>query len=294
MIWYDMILDRRRRQYTYQAMLRKGGRRRNKRPRWRYTTPLLVTSIPLPPLPFRLLSFLSPPFFSVFIPYFPSHPFPLLPSHFHLISSHLISFHSLLTVPFPPFLPFPSPPLLPSAEWRALIAIFLLESKRSVGLSDIGSRLVDVYLYAYFFSRLIYPPFYYLIVPYSKSLYYYIPESVGSERDRPPHVHPFILLTLKSPALILSKSHTVLSNLITSRHISTHPIAFVSVYFFDFASSSRLSPSLSIILTLLLLLHCLSLLLCVFVTAACLVQSAYLLLSSWFSSWRQTRATGSY
>ena len=25
-------------------------------------------------------------------------------------------------------------------EWRALIAIFLLESKRSVGLSDIGSR----------------------------------------------------------------------------------------------------------------------------------------------------------
>jgi hypothetical protein len=33
-----------------------------------------------------------------------------------------------------------SPCLSLITEWRALIAIFLLESKRSVGLSDIGSR----------------------------------------------------------------------------------------------------------------------------------------------------------
>ena len=59
----------------------------------------------------------------------------------HITFYHVTSHHSHFT----PFHPIPSHPIpfhpVPSlSEWRALIAIFLLESKRSVGLSDIGSR----------------------------------------------------------------------------------------------------------------------------------------------------------
>jgi hypothetical protein len=61
--------------------------------------------------------------------------FPITP---HPISSNLTPSQPILPLLTlsNPSLPFPSP----LTEWRALIAIFLLESKRSVGLSDIGSR----------------------------------------------------------------------------------------------------------------------------------------------------------
>ena len=114
--------------------------------------PFLLPLLPPSGPPFPLLPFL---FFSLS----PS----FLPSLCLLPLTPLLTFPLTLPFTYTPFLPltlssllpFYPPYLLPSlspsiphspyyflTEWRALIAIFLLESKRSVGLSDIGSRSV--------------------------------------------------------------------------------------------------------------------------------------------------------
>ena len=83
-------------------------------------------------------------------PYYPLPPPPLTRSSSLPLTLPPPSLPSFLTLTLPlSFLPSLSPPIPPSpcyfvTEWRALIAIFLLESKRSVGLSDIGSRSVHV------------------------------------------------------------------------------------------------------------------------------------------------------
>ena len=100
------------------------------------------------------------------------------------------------------------------------------------------------------------------------------------------------LASPQSPSIppLTTPSHLISSHLISS-HLNSYCFCFclllwlrlffvivsVSVYHTDFTPSSSFFWFCFCVLT-----------------AACLVQSAYLLLSSWFSSWRRTRATGSY